>query len=44
MIHFIVYFSRYVKSIFVLYEVISELYSVIMMATIAPIFVYTVLL
>jgi len=35
MIHFIVYFSRYVKSIFVLYEVMSELYSVIMMAATA---------
>jgi len=32
MIYFTVYFSGYVKSIFVLYEVISELYSVIMMA------------
>ena len=34
MIYFTVYFSGYVKSIFARYEVISELYSVIMMATI----------
>jgi len=34
MMYFTVYFSGYIKSIFVHYEVISELCSVIMMATI----------